>query len=80
MKSLGITRRIDDLGRVVIPKETRRSLGMENGDPLEFYIDGDKVIMRKYTPGCSHCGLIGTVAELGSIKLCTECRDKLSAS
>lgn len=48
MKATGIIRRIDDLGRVVIPKEIRRSMKLREGDPLELYIEDDKVIFRKY--------------------------------
>ena len=50
MKSTGIVRRIDDLGRVVIPKEIRRTLGVKEGDPLEIGVDGDKVVLWKYFP------------------------------
>lgn len=56
MKSTGIVRRIDDLGRVVIPKEQRRTLGVENGDPLEFFVNGEQIILRKYRSGCFICG------------------------
>lgn len=77
MKSLGITRRVDDLGRIVIPKETRTMLDMKIGDPIEFFIDGHNVVLRKYEPGCSYCGNTDTVAELGAIKLCAECKGKL---
>jgi transcriptional pleiotropic regulator of transition state genes len=80
MKSTGITRKIDPLGRVVLPIELRRSLGIEETDPLEIFIDGDKIILHKYAPGCSNCGFIGTVAELGSIKLCAECLEKINGS
>ena len=51
MKALGIIRRIDDLGRVVIPKEIRRNMGLKEGDPLEIYTDRDgTIIFKKYTP------------------------------
>lgn len=50
MKSTGIIRRIDDLGRVVIPKEIRRNLRIREGDPLEVYIEDDKIIYKKYSP------------------------------
>ena len=51
MKATGIIRRIDDLGRVVIPKEIRRTLRIREGDPLEIYVDGnDSVVYRKYSP------------------------------
>lgn len=50
MKSTGIVRKVDDLGRVVIPKETRRTLGIAEGDPLEIYTNGNQVILQKYQP------------------------------
>lgn len=50
MKSTGIVRRIDDLGRIVIPKEIRRELGIRDGDPLEIYREGTMVGFRKYYP------------------------------
>lgn len=48
MKALGIIRNIDDLGRVVIPKEVRRTQGWDNGQPMEMFIDGDKLVMQGY--------------------------------
>jgi len=63
MKATGIVRRIDDLGRVVIPKEIRRTLGImdgnghQSGDPLEIFVDGDRIILRKYEPGCVITGI-----------------------
>jgi transcriptional pleiotropic regulator of transition state genes len=50
MKSTGIVRRIDDLGRVVIPKEIRRNLDIAESDPMEIYVDGDRIMLRKYEP------------------------------
>ena len=50
MKSTGMTRSIDQLGRIVIPKELRRTLDIEVGDPLEIFVDGEEVILRKYKP------------------------------
>jgi transcriptional pleiotropic regulator of transition state genes len=50
MKNTGIVRRIDDLGRVVIPKDIRRELGIREGDPLEIYREGTMVGFRKYYP------------------------------
>ena len=49
MRATGIVRRIDDLGRVVIPKEIRRSLGIREGEPLEIYLENDAVIFRRYS-------------------------------
>ena len=50
MKATGIVRRIDDLGRVVIPREIRKNLGINEGDPLEIFVDGKTVIFKKYRP------------------------------
>ncbi len=56
MKSTGIVRNVDELGRVVIPKELRTTLGIAQHDPLEIFVDGDQVILRKYAPGCVFTG------------------------
>lgn len=56
MKATGIVRRIDHLGRVVIPKELRTVHFIEDGSPLEIFVDDDKIILRKYQPGCILCG------------------------
>lgn len=50
MKATGIVRRIDDLGRVVIPREIRKNVGINEGDPLEIFVDGKTVIFKKYRP------------------------------
>jgi transcriptional pleiotropic regulator of transition state genes len=78
MKTTGIVRKVDELGRVVIPMELRRNLDIDIKDPMEIFTDGDKIILRKYVPGCSHCGFIGIATTLGNISLCAECRDKLA--
>ncbi len=48
MKATGIVRRVDDLGRLVIPKELRRTLRIKEADPIEFYVQGDTIILKKY--------------------------------
>ena len=50
MKAPGIIRRVDDLGRIVIPKEIRRTLGVTDGTPMELFTDGKKLIVQKYIP------------------------------
>ena len=52
MKATGIIRRIDELGRVVIPRELRRTLHIDERDPMEVFVEADKVILRKYEPVC----------------------------
>ena len=56
MKSTGIVRRVDELGRVVLPIELRRTLRIEDKDSLEIYVDGEMIVLRKYEPACIFCG------------------------
>lgn len=56
MKSTGIVRKVDDLGRVVIPVELRKTLGIDKKDALEIYVEGKSVILKKYEPTCAFCG------------------------
>ncbi|MBQ7873987.1 MAG: AbrB/MazE/SpoVT family DNA-binding domain-containing protein [Oscillospiraceae bacterium] len=65
MKATGIVRRIDDLGRVVIPKEIRRTMRIREGDPLEIFTDNDgEVIFKKYSPIGELAGFAGQYAEV----------------
>jgi transcriptional pleiotropic regulator of transition state genes len=61
MKSTGITRPLDKLGRIVIPMELRRSFKLEIGDPIEIYTDEDKIILKKHKVGCFRCGEINNL-------------------
>lgn len=56
MKSTGIVRKVDELGRVVIPIELRRTLGIGEKDSLEIFVDGDQIILKKYEPACIFTG------------------------
>ena len=56
MKSTGVVRRVDELGRIVIPIELRRTLDIAEKDALEIYVDGEHVILKKYQPACIFCG------------------------
>ncbi len=69
MKATGIVRRVDDLGRVVIPKELRRTLGVAEGDPLEFFVESDRIILRKYVPGCIITGALDDLIEYQGHKI-----------
>jgi transcriptional pleiotropic regulator of transition state genes len=55
MKSTGIVRKVDELGRIVIPKELRRTMNIKEGDPLEIYTEGEQIILKKYAPVCLKC-------------------------
>ena len=56
MKSTGVVRRVDELGRIVIPIELRRTLDIAEKDALEIYVDGEQIILKKYEPACIFCG------------------------
>jgi len=77
MKSTGIVRRVDDLGRVVIPKELRGTLGIDNGDPLEIFVNGNQIVLRKYAPGCVYCGSIDDVKTVLEKPVCKACGGKI---
>jgi AbrB family transcriptional regulator, transcriptional pleiotropic regulator of transition state genes len=79
MKSTGIVRKMDELGRIVIPKEIRKNLNIGEGDALEIYVDGDVVLLKKYQPGCSCCGNIeDNLIKVGQVTLCKECLIKFT--
>lgn len=75
MKSTGIVRKVDELGRTVIPIELRRTLGIKEGDSLEIYMDQDKVILKKYEPNCAciFCGSINEVRGFKGKNVCAVC-------
>lgn len=62
MKSTGITHKIDELGKIVVPIELRRTLGIELRDPLEVYTEGDAIILKKYAPELT-CAVTGEVSK-----------------
>lgn len=64
MKATGIIRRLDELGRIVIPKELRRTLNLHEGSAVEFYTDKDTICLKKYSYSCSCCGATGAEVEL----------------
>ena len=73
MRSLGIVRNLDQLGRLVIPKETRKVFDINEGDPVEIFTDGDKIILKKYNPGCHCCGSMDHLTEVLGLKICPKC-------
>ena len=75
MKATGIVRKIDELGRVVIPREIRKNFGLiESETTLEIFVDSDQqVILRKYEPGCVFCGQAEGVTAYKGKLVCPEC-------
>ncbi|MFW6269570.1 MAG: AbrB/MazE/SpoVT family DNA-binding domain-containing protein [Bacillota bacterium] len=78
MKSTGIVRKIDELGRMVIPKELRNTMDIKRKDPMEIYVEGDKIILKKYQPGCVFCGNVEDTVEYKGKMVCKDCIEKSS--
>lgn len=78
LKSTGIVRKVDELGRVVIPIELRRTLGINVKDPLEIYVDGEQIILKKYEPACIFCNSAEDVKTYKGKLICAECVKTLS--
>ena len=79
MKSTGIVRRVDDLGRVVLPIELRKVLDIEPRDSLEIFVDGDMVILRKYEPQCVFCGRADNIKNFHEKNVCINCIKEISS-
>ncbi len=78
MKSTGIVRQIDQLGRVVIPKEIRNTLDINDRDPIEIFIDGSDIILRKHQPSCIFCGSNENITFYKHKLVCRQCLSELS--
>ncbi len=78
MKATGFVRKIDDLGRMVIPKELREAMGIDFKDPIEIFVDDDNIIvLKKYAPTCIICGSSENIIEHGGKEVCKECWDDM---
>lgn len=78
MKSTGIVRKVDELGRVVLPIELRRTLNISEKDALEIYVDEENIILRKYEPACTFCGNAKDVKHFEGKNICPSCIEKIS--
>ncbi|WP_297418727.1 AbrB/MazE/SpoVT family DNA-binding domain-containing protein [Clostridium sp.] len=77
MKASGIVRNLDNLGRVVIPKEIRKVLGINEGDPIEITKVNNDIVLRKYSKGCIFCGSDKDMSEFNNVSVCNRCREAL---
>jgi len=77
MKSTGIVRKVDELGRVVLPIELRRTLNIDIKDSLEIYVENDSIILRKYEPSCIFCGSSEDVKEFKGKNICNICYEEM---
>lgn len=79
MKALGIVRKVDILGRIVIPKELRDALDIEDKDPLEIFVEGDRIILKKYNPSCIFCGSTNDIVLFKEKLVCEDCIKSISS-
>ncbi len=77
MKSTGIVRKVDELGRVVIPIELRRTMDIAERDALEIFVEGSHIILKKYEPACIFCGQAKDVENFKGKNICPKCLEEL---
>lgn len=77
MKSTGIVRKIDGLGRIVLPIELRRVLDVNTGDPIEIFTDSDSIILKKYEVCCNFCGCGENLTKYNHKMICKKCLDEI---
>lgn len=73
MKSTGIVRKVDELGRIVLPIELKRTLGIEEKDRIEIFVDGESIILRKYQPACIFCDNAKDIINYKGKNICPDC-------
>ena len=78
MKSTGIIRRVDELGRVVIPIEIRNKFNIVEKDPIEIYVDRTSIILKKFEPNCIFCGNTKNLIEYNDKLICENCSKKIA--
>lgn len=78
MKSTGIIRKLDELGRIVIPIEIRNKLNIAERDPIEIYVDGNNIVLHKFECTCIFCGDTKNLTEFKDKAVCNSCLKKMS--
>ncbi len=73
VKSTGIVRKVDALGRIVLPMELKKTLGISVNDQMEIYVEDDKIILKKYMPNCIFCSNTENLISYKDINICSEC-------
>ena len=79
MKSTGIVRRVDELGRVVIPIEIRNQFDIAEKDPIEIYVDGTSIVLKKFESNCVFCGNTKNLVTYKDKFICDDCSKKIGA-
>ena len=78
LKSTGIVRKVDELGRIVLPKELRMTLNIREKDPLEIFVDEDVIVLKKYEPSCMFCNGMDGIVNYKGHNICHECLERLA--
>ena len=78
MKSTGIVRKVDELGRVVIPFEIRNKFDIAEKDPIEIYVEGSSIILKKFEPNCVFCGSSKDLVEYKDKLICSKCAESIN--
>ncbi len=78
IKSTGIIRKVDELGRIVIPMELRNKLEIVEKDSLEIFVDGSSIILKKYNSNCVFCGSDKDLLPFDDKLICSKCKEKIS--
>ncbi len=79
MKSTGIVRKVDELGRIVLPMEIRKTMDIKEKDAIEIFTDEDKIILTKYQPSCIFCGNADNVVFFGGKRVCHACIEQIKS-
>ncbi|WCK52733.1 AbrB/MazE/SpoVT family DNA-binding domain-containing protein [Aneurinibacillus sp. Ricciae_BoGa-3] len=79
MKATGVVRKVDELGRVVIPIELRRNLGIAEKDGLEIFVDDEKIILKRYAPACIFCDSAEDIRNFKGRNVCSHCIQEITA-
>ncbi|MBP2002199.1 transcriptional pleiotropic regulator of transition state genes [Paenibacillus shirakamiensis] len=78
MKPAGVVRKVDQLGRIVLPKSLRKRYQMNEGDPVEILVQGDHIILERYRPKCVFCGSMEEVKEFKERTICGQCLTEMN--
>lgn len=77
MKSTGVVRKVDELGRIVLPIEIRKTMDINVKDPIEIFTDSDQIILKKYHPACVFCNQADDVTYFNGKRVCNACIEKI---
>ena len=80
MKAIGVVRKVDKLGRIVLPKELRNIFAIDHNDPLQIFVEDDQIVLKKYQPGCQECGKLTDIVSGSNTVLCRKCLQAMNVS